>query len=475
MNRNIFSVTTTIFIGIASVCLFSCNSKTVNTGMLVATEAPANTCTREYVNGNSWRYIPGARIVAFLPGKPESKKVLTENFCSAAFPVISYDGKKMLFTAMQNQGDHWEIWEMDLGSLKSRKITSLKNNCIDPVYLPNGKIVFSKLTVNDTVRQAHCLYTCNPDGSGLRQITFSPGSIYATTVLRDGRLLTVCRQELSGNMEQFMMVLRPDGTKADLFYRGPQGSLLTGRAYETPDGQIVFAESVTGTGQPQNITSIRYNQPLNARKNLTQGIEGDFCSAILNEGQYIVSYRNSDSERYSLVFFDLSEKSLGRKIFSDPEYDIIDVAEVKEHDLPRKLPSEVDMQVKTGLLLCQDINFTTLSEGSGVSGSLKAGRIEVMGVDTTYGVVKVQKDGSFYLKVMADVPFRIRTIDEKGNTVGGPCSWLWLRPNERRGCVGCHEDPELAPDNRVALAVRKPPVIIPVHISEVKEKIVELE
>jgi hypothetical protein len=52
---------------------------------------------------------------------------------------------------------------------------------------------------------------------------------------------------------------------------------------------------------------------------------------------------------------------------------------------------------------------------------------------------------------------------------------MWLRPNERRGCVGCHEDHELVPDNRVPLSVKKPPVKIPVHVVKVKEKTVELE
>jgi len=41
--------------------------------------------------------------------------------------------------------------------------------------------------------------------------------------------------------------------------------------------------------------------------------------------------------------------------------------------------------------------------------------------------------------------------------------------------VGCHEDNELVPENRVPLSVKKPPVIIPVHIEKIKEKTVELE
>jgi hypothetical protein len=90
-------------------------------------------------------------------------------------------------------------------------------------------------------------------------------------------------------------------------------------------------------------------------------------------------------------------------------------------------------------------------------------------------VIPVENDGSFYLKVMADTPFRIRMLDKNNNIVSQPCSWLWMRPNERRGCVGCHDDPELVPFNEVPLAVRKDPVIVPVHITEIKEKIVELE
>ncbi|MDO9340462.1 MAG: hypothetical protein Q7T72_08050, partial [Bacteroidales bacterium] len=138
-------------------------------------------------------------------------------------------------------------------------------------------------------------------------------------------------------------------------------------------------------------------------------------------------------------------------------------------------PSEVDMGVKTGLLLCQDINvFEMQSSGNG-SSFPKACKIEVLGIDSTLGVVQVEEDGSFYLKVIADTPFQIQTIDEDGRILHGPCGWIWLRPNERRGCVGCHEDPELVPDNRLSLSVKKPPVIIPVHISDVKEKEISLE
>jgi len=454
----------------------SCGGESVKNGMLILTEAPGNIQSPDYSSGVSWRYLPGARISAFIPDRPASKKVLTENFYSACFPKISYDGRFMLFTAQQNEGDTWQIWEMDLRKLKSRKVTSFNENCTDPAYLPAGRMVFSKLTVNDTVKSAHCLYTCNLDGSGLRQISFNPDANFATTVLKDGRLLTVSRQLIPYKDNPMFMVLRPDGTKADMFYMGEAGTELTGNACETSNGNIVFIESVNSNLSRKNIISIKYNRPLHTRTDLTSEIDADFQYVLpLLPDKYLVSCRNSDSEPFALYEFDPEKKTLGKMVFSDPGYNIIDVVVAEEYERPKKLPSEVDMQVKTGLLLCQDINVLRFQPGIDKSSVPRATMIEVLGVDSTYGIVPVEEDGSFQLKILADKPFRIRTLDENGRVLQGPCSWLWIRPNERRGCVGCHEDPELVPDNRIPLAVTKSPVIIPVNTTHIKEKTVELE
>ena len=104
-----------------------------------------------------------------------------------------------------------------------------------------------------------------------------------------------------------------------------------------------------------------------------------------------------------------------------------------------------------------------------------ADKVEIIGTDSVMGVVPVEKDGSFYIKIKADRPFRIKTLDKNGRMVGEPSGWLWMRPNERRACIGCHEDKNLAPDNVVPLAVKKLPVNVPVEVSGLIEKKVELE
>ncbi len=128
------------------------------------------------------------------------------------------------------------------------------------------------------------------------------------------------------------------------------------------------------------------------------------------------------------------------------------------------------MNINTALLLCQDINFTDIQSVVDTSSTSNAVRIEVMGIDSSLGIVDVEKDGSFYLKVLADIPFRIQTINENGQVVNGPGSWIYLRPNERRGCVGCHEDHEQVPYNRQPLSVKKEPVILSKQLDKIHKK-----
>jgi hypothetical protein len=478
MNRKRAAIIILIIISIGSSGIFmqSCRERSME-GMIILSEAAGKVGDINYVSGSSWRYITQSRIILADPGKPgNSSKVLTYNFFSACSPQISYDGKNLLFAAQQKQNDPWQIWEMNLTNSKIWQVTSSQENCIDPDYLPDGSIVFSRLNVNDTLKAGHSLYTCIPDGSKLTRITFNPHTYFASTVLKDGRVLSVTRQLFPDIGDQSLVALRPDGTKAELFYEGTEGTTLTNRARETVNGKIVFIESDKKSQNTGNVISISYNNPLHTRENLTSEIKGDFNNVFpLPSGMMLVSYRPSETDRYALYEFDPLKKILGKYVYNSADYDVLEAVMVRKIDRPKKLPSEVDMGVKTGLLLCQDLNISDLEYAGIASSHSKAYQIEVIGIDSSLGVVQAEKDGSFYLKVMADKPFKFRALDDKGNALGKSCDWIWIRPNERRGCVGCHEDHEMVPENRVPLAVKNLPVNIPVHINKVKEKTVSLE
>jgi hypothetical protein len=465
-----------IVIGSSGILFSSCKEKPMD-GMIIFTEVPGKLKDFNYVTGNSWRYVPQARIVALNTDKAGgSLKVLTADFYSARSPEISDDGQYLLFTAQKRQNDPWQIWEMNLANSKTRQVTSALENCIDPAYLPGSRLVFSKLAVNDSLKAGHSLYICNLDGSNIKRITFNPHSYYASTVLKDGRVLTISRQIYPELRDPILLILRPDGTKAEMFYKGINGSTLSSCGCETMNGKILFIESDTNKPGGGDVISINYNRPLHSRVNLTAGIAGDFNSVFpLQSGKLLISYRKSEADRYTLYQFDPESKALGQSLYNNKDFEVLEAVVVEKKVTPKKLPSEVDMGSKTGLLLCQNINILEKPTSGNASSSMKAFKIEVLGIDSTLGIVQVEEDGSFYLKVKADEPFQIRTMDKNGHVLQGPCGWIWLRPNERRGCIGCHEDHELVPDNMVPLAVKKSPVIIPVHISKVTEKKISLE
>jgi hypothetical protein len=126
---------------------------------------------------------------------------------------------------------------------------------------------------------------------------------------------------------------------------------------------------------------------------------------------------------------------------------------------PRKLPSAVNMDNPTGQLMSQDINHSMLAAHTGLKGDTVAMSIRVTYLEGGNKVIETGQDGSFYLTLDAEKPFRIETLNNLGETVRGPSDWIYLRPNERRACTGCHADPELAPENIQPIAVKSDPVV----------------
>jgi hypothetical protein len=461
---------------LSSVLFTACGKKSVE-GQLIVTQVRNFQGNPDLITGNSWRYMTESQLYAIDTKTQEKTPVLLSGkFFSACSPSVSWDATTLLFSAQEKQGDPWQIWEMELSSGKTKQITSGKESSFDPAYLPGEKIVFSRIIENDSLKSGSSLFTCKTDGSGLTRITYNPHAYFAASVLADGRVLAISRQVYPETGKSLLMVMRPDGTKCELFYEDRDNGDILGKALETADGRIVFVESGKESDKHKNLVSVRYNRPLHSHSVLSSSIDGELWSAFPGEpGKFFVSLKASGKDRYSLYDFDEGKQSLGEEICSSADMDVLEAVAVRRFERPKKLPSEVDNGVKTGLLFCQNIEISGLTAPENMFSMTGADRIEVMGIDSSLGVVEVEKDGSFLLKMNANTPFRIRTMDASGKTVSGPGSWIWIRPNERRGCTGCHEDQEMVPANRVALAVKKNPVAVPVHISGIKEKKVELE
>jgi hypothetical protein len=404
-----------------------------------------------------------SRIVSFNP-ENRKERILTTDFYTSFSPSISYDGKTLVFAGIIMKEDKSQIFKMNLENPIPIKVTSSESDCLAPVILPGGQIVFSIKSGSGS-----SVWVCNADGSNLNRITFDPYSYLSSTVLNDGRILCLRSEEKSDSTRK-LIVLRPDGTKAGLFYSSNEGNILQSSGFESSSGQIYFIES--SKDRSGDIAAIEYRRPLHTYKKIAGKETGSFVSIHPEEsGKLLVSGKKNGSEHFSIFELDPKNGLLSEVIYQNSGSDAVDPLKVEIHTRQKKLPSEVDKGVKTGLLLCQNINF----HETGSNNLLTADKIEVMGVDSILGIVRAEPDGSVYLKVIADTPFRIRTIDKDGNPVQGPGSWIYLRPNERRGCIGCHENPELVPENKLSLSVKKSPVVLPMHISNLKEKEISLE
>jgi len=73
------------------------------------------------------------------------------------------------------------------------------------------------------------------------------------------------------------------------------------------------------------------------------------------------------------------------------------------------------------------------------------------------GEVPIEDDGSFNIRTPANIPIRVQVLDADGMALRSS-AWIWNKNKENRGCIGCHEDGELTPENRFAQALARPSI-----------------
>jgi hypothetical protein len=155
--------------------------------------------------------------------------------------------------------------------------------------------------------------------------------------------------------------------------------------------------------------------------------------------------------------------------------DVLRADPATPRDRPPILTSVVEEDRETGTLLCLNVYESRLPEVAMLpAGSILQVRVTAAGppmngsggmsewpaaaARTTdrlpfVALSPVHADGSFFMEVPADTPLRLDLLGEGNQVLAALTSGLWVRPNENRGCIGCHENPEIAPTNRLPLAV----------------------
>ena len=434
-------------------------------------------------------YGEGASLMVLRPDGSTVR--LASDFASACDPDVSFDGERILFAGQRGQADPWNIWEMGADGSEVRQITHEALDCRRPIYLstfytitssePWYTILFERQegVLNETgTAPGNSLYTVRLDGSELRRITFHPGNDRTPFLMLDGLLI------FSG----WRMPSDPDfpggriglyGVQTDgidyAFFGGLEGKKVQLMPTLSSHGLVVFVEADrVGWDGAGTLAALRTQRPHHSYTSLTDPGQGLFHSpSPLPDGSLLVSQRSTAGRSLLRLGRFRPDRGDFELLFTLPDSHILHAKLLAPRPEPDGRSSTVRPESPTGKLFCLDIYESDQAVKALEKGSIERVRVieavprtEDSPTDSVdlgqasvarrlLGEAPVESDGSFHIDVPADLPVTLQLLDQDGLALAS-CDWIWVKNREYRGCIGCHEDPELTPENRFVQAAGRP-------------------
>ena len=435
----------------------------------------------------SHRFPEGSRLVR-LARSDHTPHCLTPEFFAAADPRTSFDGARVLFAGKRTADSPWQIWEMNVDGSGTRQVTRCPDDCLKPAYLPRGQIVYTAFpeesaggssgrTVAHLVPpRAHSaawtdaasqLWVSKLDGSDAHPITFGPGDFQVETVLKNGMILATARSPLlpsNGRLpaDRELYTLRPDGTGLATLRCDHQHPAIRSQAQELDDGAVVFVKaSLTSRSLGGDLAWIRrgalHNAPLTAPPILASSPQPIAADELLVAREFPTG--PTTGKKLTLYIFDAAMGRFVTPVYEDPKLSTVEAVPAAAHEPPRWYWSTLNPELQKGYFVCLDGYLAEGVPHGRIAAVLTRVRVLMLDAATQkeilLGEAPMEEDGSFYIAVPPDKPVRFEVLDGAGRVVREQQSWIWSRSGEERGCVGCHEDRALAPENRWPLALRR--------------------
>lgn len=400
-------------------------------------------------------------------------------------PSASFDGNSLL-VAMALEGEKFfHIYRILAAGGEPQRLTDGPFHDIDPAELPDGRVVFTSTRIG-TFEEYHqppsrALFRMDADGSDIHLITATPIFDNEAKVMANGRLVFIRTDNFfdRGKVETHLHSIRPDGTDGLVEFGanvGPDyGSRLRAFGYGSPaplpGGRLAYISNrgnfIGAAGSPER------------EQHRLPGNLGDL--APLPDGRVLCTVLRQDRERMTSDVLGVIDPRDNRvvSIFESSAGGIHSPVFLSARKRPPVIPDYVDRTRAdwtgaTGFLFCQDARFTTKTKADWerirairVLGAVPltirsshSHRVHVGHETVELGTVPIAPDGSFSIEVPADMPLALQAVDAEGRSELNEMSWLFVRPGERRSCMGCHQPREAAPSfvGHPADALRAPPV-----------------
>ena len=427
----------------------------------------------------------------------------------------SFDAKKLVFSMRKDSSENFKIYSMNADGTNLMRITNLADAAdIDPIFLPNGRILFGSSRASKYCgcnrHMMNNLYSVNPDGTNVLQIGNSIEFEHLPSVMNDGRILYTRWEYVDRNFSgaQGLWTCNPDGTRHQLYWgqetKNPSlfGREVPGRGlvaciisscHDLPWGALALIDRKISVEGEKSVVKIL---PRNARALID--LPGDRCGDSmtriemkytsprpLSESKILVSRQTSKGGELGLYIADMENSSHSVVALAKSKGYGIDSAELLEpRDIPAVIPSQHDYSAKESYVYLSDVYEGTHMRGIN-RGDIKYLRIiedapkiswshgawenegqqaPCMNFDDydrkiELGIVPVEADGSAYFKIPSDKFLYLQALDKNKRMVQTMRSGFTALPGETISCSGCHENRNSPPpiSSKTSLALRRPP------------------
>jgi len=445
---------------------------------------------------------------------------------------LSFDAKKVVFAYKRAKNQGYRIYEIGIDGTGLRQLTSddpeeaglrarygeqYRFEDCDPVYLPNGKIMF---TSTRSQRRVFCfpstvtsLYVMDADGANLRCLSEGPVNEIAPSVMDDGQVIYTRWEYVDkgfGNV-QSLWSMHPDGSHSAHVYKSdiilPAG-LIDARSIPGSSrivsigaphcglsvGPVVLVDNGINRRTPAGMTNLTPELGYPGMSHHPSGRTfGYFKEPYpLSETCFLVSHNlhPKDHEPTGYGIYVLDAWGNRAELYRDPNISCFQPTPLRPRRKPTVIPrvaKRYETEQKTlGTLFMQDVyqgmtgirrgrvKYLRVMEAIGVSwddgwrsdqqrdgAGLQASAVSLrcdVNIKKTHGIATVHEDGSAHFTVPAEKNLFFQALDEDYMELQRMRTFVNLMPGEKRSCIGCHEYRTSAPPLKPAgpMALRRP-------------------